>query len=125
MEDPELGEWKRELDQVKPYRLQGGASSPTGAEPAGLTGHHCRHTCRYCQVLGHFDKDCEMPHYLCTTEQKGRCVIGLTHKHCAHDLPRTCPYGGCTIKRSKYYLGPEEEQVVMDYVPTDGENADD
>jgi hypothetical protein len=29
------------------------------------------------------------------------------------------------IKRSKYYLGPEEEQVVMDYVPADSEDADD
>jgi hypothetical protein len=57
-------------------------------------------------------------------EQKGRCVVGLTHKHCECDLPHTCPYGGCTIKRSKYYLGPEEEQVEMDYVPADGENAD-
>jgi hypothetical protein len=124
-EDPELGEWKCELDQVKPYHLQGGAPSPTGSEPASLAGCcHC-HTCHYCQVPGHFDKDCEMPHYLCTTEQKGRCVVGLAHRHHAHDLPRTCPYGGCTVKRSKYYLGPEEEQVDMDYVPVDGENADD
>jgi hypothetical protein len=124
-EDPELGEQKHELDQVKPYCLREGVPSPTGTEPAGLTGRCCHHTCHYYQVPGHFDKDCETLHYLCTTEQKGRCIVGLAHKHRAHDLPCTCPYGGCTIKRSKYYLGPEEEQVVMDYVPTDRENADD
>jgi hypothetical protein len=124
-EDPELGERKREHEQVKPYRLRGGAPSPTGTESPGLAGRRRRHTCRYCQVPGHFDKDCETPHYLCTTERKGRCVVGLAHKHREHDLPRTCPYGGCTIKRSKYYLGPEEEQVVMDYVRADGEDADD
>jgi hypothetical protein len=124
-EDPELSEQKRKLDQAKPYRLRGGAPSPTGAKPAGLAGHRHRHTCRYCQVPGHFNKDCKTPHYLCSTEQKGRCVVRLAHKHRAHDLPRTCPYVGCTVKRSKYYLGPEEEQVVMDYIPVDGENADD
>jgi hypothetical protein len=124
-EDPELGERKREHEQVKPYCLRGGASSPKTAEAASLTSHHRHHTCRYCQVPGHFDKDCETPHYLCLTERKGRCVIGLAHKHHKYDLPRTCPYGGCTTKRSKYYLGLEEEQVVMDYVPADGEDADD
>jgi hypothetical protein len=124
-EDPELGKQKRKLDQVKPYHLRGGVPSPTGTESAGLAGHRCCHTCHYCQVPGHFDKDCETPHYLCTMERKGRCVMGLTHKHHAHDLPRTCPYGGCTVKKSKYYLGLEEEQAVMDYVPVDGENADD
>jgi hypothetical protein len=124
-EDPELGERKREHDQAKPYRLRGGAPSPTGTESAGLAGRRRHHTCRYCQVPGHFNKDCETAHYLCTTERKGRCVIGLTHKHREYDLPRTCPYGGCTVKRSKYYLGPEEEQAVMDYVRADGEDADD
>jgi hypothetical protein len=124
-EDPELSEWKHKLDQAKPYHLQGGTPSPTGAKPAGLASRRHCHTCRYCQVPGHFDKDCETPHYLCSMEQKGRCVVGLTHKHHAHDLPCTCPYAGCTVKRSKYYLGPEEEQVVMDYIPVDGENADD
>jgi hypothetical protein len=124
-EDPELGERKREHDQVKPYCLRGGVSSPKNTEATGLAGRcHC-HTCRYCQVPGHFDKDCETPHYLCSTEQKGRCIIGLAHKHREHDLPRTCPYGGCTVKRSKYYLGPEEEQVIMDYVHADGEDAND
>jgi hypothetical protein len=67
-EDLELGERKHELDQVKPYRLHGGASSPTGIELASLAGRHCRHTCCYCQVPGHLDKDCETLHYLCTTE---------------------------------------------------------
>jgi hypothetical protein len=124
-EDPELGERKREHNQAKPYRLRGGAPSPTSTESAGLAGHRRRHTCRYCQVPGHFDKDCKTPHYLCTTERKGKCVVGLAHKHREHDLPCTCPYGGCTIKRSKYYLGPEEEQAVMDYVRADGEDADD
>jgi hypothetical protein len=123
-EDPELGEWKREHDQVKPYRLQGGASSPKTTEATGLASHRRHHTCHYCQVPGHFDKDCETPHYLCSTERKGLCVVGLAHKHREHDLPRTCPYGGCTVKRSKYYLGPEEEQVVMDYVRVDGEDTD-
>jgi hypothetical protein len=52
-------------------------------------------------------------------------VVGLAHKYRKYDLPRTCPYGGCTIKRSKYYLGLEEEQVAMDYVRADGEDADD
>jgi hypothetical protein len=124
-EDPELGKRKCELNQVKPFHLQRGTPSPMGAEPAGLTGRHCCHTCHYCQVLGHFNKDCETLHYLCSTECKGRCVVGLTHKYRAHNLPHTCPYGGCIVKRSKYHLGPEEEQVVMDYVPTDGENAND
>jgi hypothetical protein len=122
-EDPELGKQKREHDQVKPYRLRGGASSPK-TEAAGLTARCCCHTCRYCQVPGHFDKDCETPHYLCSTKQKGRCIVGLAHRHCEHDLPCTCPYGGSTVKRSKYYLGPEEEQVVMDYVCADGEDTD-
>jgi hypothetical protein len=124
-EDPELGEQKCEHEQVRPYRHQGGAPSPTGVESAGLAGRHRHHTCRYCQVPGHFDKDCETLHYLCSTEWKGRCVVGLAHKHHEHDLPCTCPYGGCTVKRSKYYLGPEEEQAVMDYVCADGEGADD
>jgi hypothetical protein len=124
-EDPELGERKRKLDQVKPFHLRGGMPSPTGAESAGLTGRRHRHTYRYCQVPGHFDKDCETLHYLCSMECKGRCIVSLAHKHRAHDLPHTCPYGGYMIKRSKYYLGLEEEQVVMDYIPADRENADD
>jgi hypothetical protein len=124
-EDPELGERKRKHEQVKPYHLRGGTPSPTGTESAGLAGRRRRHTCHYCQVPGHFDKDCETPHYLCSTERKGRYIVGLAHKHREHDLPRTCPYGGCTVKRSKYYLGLEEEQVVMDYVRADGEDADD
>jgi hypothetical protein len=122
-EDPELGKCKRKLEQMGPFCLKGGVPSPT--KSAGLTSHRHCHTCHYCQVPGHFDKDCETLHYLCTTEHKGRCVVSLAHKHCTHDLPRTCPYGGCTIKRSKYFLGPEEEQITMDYVPADGENADD
>jgi hypothetical protein len=100
-------------------------SSPKTTEAAGLAGRCRRHTCCYCQVPGHFNKDCETPHYLCSTEWKGRCVVGLAHKHREYGLPRTCPYGGSTIKRSKYYLGLEEEQVVMDYVHADEEDADD
>jgi hypothetical protein len=124
-EDPKLSKRKCEPGQMGPLHLRGGAPSPTSSEPAGLAGRHHCHTCRYCQIPGHFNKDCKTPHYLYTTSRKGRCVMGLTHRHHAHNLPRTCPYGGCTIKRSKYYLKPEEDQVEMDYVPADGENADD
>jgi hypothetical protein len=123
--DPKLSEHKHKPGQTTPFHLCGGVPSPTPSEPAGLAGHRYCHTCCYCQVPGHFDKDCETPHYLCTTQCKGRCVVGLAHRHCTHDLPCTCPYRGCTVKQSKYYLSPEEEQIEMDYVPADREGVDD
>ena len=46
-----------------------------------------RHRCTYCQLLGHFNKDCTSPHSKCRVD---RCLLSPRHTH--YNPRITCPY---------------------------------
>jgi hypothetical protein len=58
-----------------------------------------RNRCKLCGMIGHFAMHCDTPHYWCTTQNKGRCLVPLKHEHFNAGLPRSCPYGGRNTKR--------------------------
>lgn len=58
-------------------------SDPTATDTGA---HSCRYglawlnrainnCCKMCLVRGHFAKDCNTPHYLCTYEKVGKCML--------------------------------------------------
>ena len=50
--------------------------------------------CKYCTVVGHFAKDCTVPHQMCHCFGDGKCVVPKTHKHYRPMTRPICPYVG-------------------------------
>ena len=53
-----------------------------------------RSRCKYCTIVGHFAKDCTMPHRMCHRFRDGKCVVPKTHKHYRPMTKPICPYVG-------------------------------
>ena len=53
-----------------------------------------RSRCKYCTIVGHFAKDCTVPHQMCHRFGDGKCVIPRTHKHYRPMTKPICPYVG-------------------------------
>ena len=53
-----------------------------------------RSRCKYCTIVGHFAKDCTVPHRMCHRFGDGKCVVPKTHKHYRPLTRPICPYVG-------------------------------
>ena len=51
-----------------------------------------RSQCKYCTIVGHFAKDCTVPHRMCHHFGDGKCVVPKTHKHYCSLTRLICPY---------------------------------
>ena len=50
--------------------------------------------CKYCTIVGHFLKDCTMPHHMCHWTRGDKCSVPKTHSHYCPLTKLTCPYVG-------------------------------
>ena len=53
-----------------------------------------RSRCKYCTIVGHFAKDCTVPHQMCHHFGDGKCVVPKMHKHYRPLTKLICPYVG-------------------------------
>ena len=53
-----------------------------------------RSRCKYCTIVGHFAKDCTVPHRMCHRFGDGKCVVPKTHKQYHPMTKPICPYVG-------------------------------
>ena len=84
---------------TSPTKLLSSSSVASGSQPITMeqkikiTRKRCSR-CKYCTIVGHFAKDCTVPHRMCHCFGDGKCVVPKTHKH-YHPLTKPiCPYVG-------------------------------
>ena len=145
-EDQEMGElaWRHrhtvrcDYSGAHTFRLQGGCtpSVSSGSSHSSSGGSIAppvmgRATCIYCHWPGHLAGHCDTPHYICSEKKLGYCRVPAFHRSFNHNMPNTCPYGGCrkhashtyrTQGRTARYLLLAERVVEYEHV---GEGCDD
>ena len=77
-----------------------------------------RNNCKMCGVRGHFAKNCETPHYLCSREKAGKCLVPQQHRHYLAQLPAGCPYQGSHQRQRDFRFSTFEDG------PSTGEDYD-
>ena len=68
------------------------ASQPLTAEQKSKITRKSCSRCKYCTVVGHFTKDCTVPHRLCHQTGRDRCSVPKAHHHYLLLTRPTCPY---------------------------------
>ena len=63
----------------------------------------CYLKCFYCRFTDHASDLCETPHYRCSYQRQGRCLVPADHFYYQNDLPLTCPYRGNHERRVSGY----------------------
>ena len=74
--------------------LEVSGSQPLTAEQKSKVVRRKRSRCKYCTVVGHFARDCTVPHQMCHRFGDGKCVVPKTHRHYRPMTKPICPYVG-------------------------------
>ena len=101
-------QWMRHTKWILPAVVASGG--PTRNRPGQLSRSTCQRNhkkqskCHYCGLYGHTRKYCDTPHYKCTNESVGYCVVPVLHRQfqrVGFTLNEDCPYGGRQVKLDK------------------------
>ena len=69
----------------------------------------------YCTIVGHFAKDCTVPHQMCYRFGDGKCVVPKMHKYYWPLTKPICPYVGfhsVTLYKQVEHSGIDDREEV-------------